>query len=75
MLSSLLGVFRIFSETWCCQASPVYWKNLTFKDIELLKTPNCLEIGVYGELRPPALNIDYLILLSLVLYFKILHEL
>jgi hypothetical protein len=45
--------------------------NLIFKDIELLKTRNCLEIGMHGELGPPALNIDYLIMLSLVLYFKL----
>jgi hypothetical protein len=29
---------------------------------------------MYGELGPPALNIDYLILLSLVLYFKTHHQ-
>jgi hypothetical protein len=75
MLPSLLVVLRIFSETWCCRASSAYWNNLTFKDIELLKTRNCLEIGMYGELGPPALNIDYLILLSLVLYFKTHYEL
>jgi hypothetical protein len=34
-----------------------------------------LEIGRYGELGPSALNIDYLILLSLVLYFKTHYEL
>jgi hypothetical protein len=30
---------------------------------------------MHGALGSPALDIDYLILLSLVLYFKTLHEL